>query len=99
MTSEHRLDHVREQTMDRIRRNETWFRGLIAAAAVVEVAGLVALLLLSDFGNRTHVLILVATLMVYWVLGLWTWALAAHGSVNAQRVLKAIELWREDAAS
>ena len=96
MSTENKLDVIREETMDRIGRSERWFKGLMGAAALIEVAGLIALLLLMDFGDRTHVLILIAALLVYWVLGLWTWALAAHASMYAQRILKAIDLSREE---
>ena len=91
-----RLDEIREQTMARVQRSERWFKGLVIASGCTEVLGLVALLWVADFGDRTHVLILVATIMVYWVLALWTWALAAHASMNAQRILRAITAWRED---
>ncbi len=45
-----------------------------------------------DFDNRTHVLILVAAMLVYLTIAFWTWALAAYANLNSQRILKAIDL-------
>ncbi len=98
MSLENNLDRIRENTMGRLERSRRWFVGLIVAAGVVETAGVVALLVLCDYSNRTHLLIVIAAFLVYWVLALWTWALAAHSSMNAQRILKAIALWHDDAS-
>ena len=98
MTSEEALDDIREAAMNRIERSRGWFLGLIAAAGTCEVAGLVTFAFLMDFGDRTHVLILVAALLVYLTIGFWTWALAAHANANVFRILKAIDLLHRDPA-
>jgi uncharacterized membrane protein YhiD involved in acid resistance len=92
MNDTDRLDHIRETTLDRIDRSDRWFKGLIVAAGCCEVLGLVLMLVLMDFGNRTHVLILVAAMLVYLTIAFWTWALAAYANLNSQRILKAIDL-------
>lgn len=87
-----RFDSIRGAALDRIDRDERWFKLLIGLAGLVECAGLVGLFWLMDFGDRLHLLILIAALLVYMTLGLWTWALAAHASMNAKRILQSIEM-------
>ena len=97
MNDDDRLDKIREAALDRIDRSDRWFKGLIAAAGCCEVLGLVLLLVLMDFSNRTHVLILVAAMLVYLTIAFWTWALAAYANLNSPRILKAIDLLHRSA--
>ena len=96
MNDARRLDDIREAALDRVERSRRWSFVLVIAAAVCEVAGLLALILLMDWSNRTHVLILVAAMLVYLTIAFWTWALAAYANSNSQRILKAIDLLHGD---
>ena len=49
-------------------------------------------LLLADFSNRTHTLLLITTIAVYTILAFGLVALGTHVNRNTLRVLKAIEL-------
>jgi hypothetical protein len=67
------------------------FRWLLVAAGW-ELALLVALLLLIDWSERAHVLILVATLLGYGTVVLAGVALAAYVRASALRVLAGVEM-------
>jgi hypothetical protein len=64
----------------------------IAAAAVVEAAGLLTFLLLMDFLDRLHWLLLVTAFLIYGTLAIGIIALGAYVNLATQRVLKAISL-------
>ncbi len=81
-----------DEALKQIGRNEVYFKVLIGVAAVFEVCGLAAFLLVMDFNTTLHWLVLIAAGLVYLTLAFWTWALAAHGNANAHRILKAVEL-------
>ncbi|MCA8962380.1 MAG: hypothetical protein KDC38_17770 [Planctomycetes bacterium] len=87
-----RLDAVRQVTLDQIERNAIYTKVLVAIAVAMDVGGLVAFLSLMDFSNRDHVLLLIATCLIYWTLGIWTWAMATHSSGNSKRVLRGLSL-------
>ena len=87
-----RLNQVRKDSLERIERAERHSRLATYGAAAVEAALLGGFLLLADFANRTHVLLLIATVAVYTILALGLLAVGAHVSRNTQLVLRAIEL-------
>ena len=89
------LDRIRLDTLDQISRSERWFWWLVAMAGIFEAAGLTTYLLVMDFDNRLHWLILIAAGLVYLTTGFWTWALAAHATSRSWRLLKAIDLLHE----
>ncbi len=93
--NETHLDRIRQDTLERISRSERWFKWLVVLAAVVETGGLITYLVVMDFGDRLHWLILIAACLVYLTTGFWTWALAAHGTASSWRLLKAIDLLHE----
>jgi hypothetical protein len=95
MNNETMLAEIRENALRQIQRNEFWFKALHVLAALLEVAGLVALLVLMQWSNRTQVIVFVAAILVYGTLGLWTSALAAKSSAAEQRILRAIQLESE----
>src|SRR5262245_19381144 len=88
------LDRVRGNVLDRIERAEKFSRGVILAAAVLEAAFLIALVVLADFKDRTQFLIVLAAIAVYTLLALGLLALGAHVSRCTERVLRSIELAR-----
>ena len=98
MNSAPELDRIRSDTLDKMHRNEFFFKILVAISGIIELSGLVALVLLMDWGNRTHIVVFVAALLVYMTLGMWTWALAARNRVGEQRILRAVELLERSVA-
>lgn len=85
------LDTVRATVMQRIDRAERNYRLAFFGAVVMEGAFLAAFLLLADLHNRTHVLLLLATVMSYSVIVLGLVALGAHVNRGFLRVLQAID--------
>ncbi len=94
MTDTH-LDRIRLDTLDQISRSERLFWWLLVMAGIFEAAFLITYLLVMDFDNRLHWLILIAAGLVYLTTGFWTWALAAHATSRSWRLLKAIDLLHE----
>ena len=86
------LDTVRGEALARIARGERNFKLAFFAAVAFEAVFLALFLLAADFSNRTHVLLLVATVGGYTVVVLGLVALGAHFSRGLARVLKAVEL-------
>ena len=89
-----RVDIVRRAALDRIDRSERTFKLLLAAVFVIEAVFLGSFVLLADFTNRTHVLLLIASIAIYLMLGLGLFALGAHVDRNTKLVLKAIGIER-----
>ena len=85
------LDRARESALDRIDRAERRFRTMFYLAAVFEALFLGTFLLLADLHERTHVLILLGAVGVYTLVALGLFALGAHVSRCAERVLRAID--------
>ena len=83
---------ARQSALDRMEQAERNFKAAFVAAAVVEFLFLAGYLLLADFSNRTHVLLLLATVSLYTIVGAGLMALGAHNKRNTLRVLKAVEL-------
>ena len=92
MNHESELNDIRGSVLKRIDRKELEFKVALLGAALIEFAGLMGFLLLADFSNRLHVLLLVTAMLVYCTLALGLVALGAHMGRCTLRVLKAIEL-------
>jgi hypothetical protein len=92
MTDTPNLDHLRGETLRRMERGERNVKLALLAAAVVEALLMAGFLLLADFSNRLHLLLLIATVALYAILGLGMIALGANSNRNTRLVLKAIEL-------
>jgi cytochrome c biogenesis factor len=86
------LDSVRAAALARIDRSERNFKLAFFAAFIVESAFVVSFLLLADFSNRLHVLLLISTVSCYSIVVLGLVALGAHINRGIARVLKAVEL-------
>ena len=86
------LDTVRAAAIARIDRSERNFKLAFLAAAIVEAAFVVSFVLLADFSNRLHVLLLISTVSGYSIVGFGLFALGAHINRGIARVLKALEL-------
>ena len=85
------LDSVRAAALARIDRSERNFKLAFIGAAIVESLFMVTFLLLADFSNRVHVLLLISTVSCYTIVVLGLVALGAHVNRGIARVLKAVE--------
>lgn len=92
MTDENDLNQVRSEALNRIERGERNFKLAIYAGIVWEVLFLLTFILVADFSNRLHLLLLIATVGSYSLLVIGLVALGAHLNRGTLRVLKAIEL-------
>lgn len=88
------IEEARREALDRVDRTERDYKLVFLAAALVESAFLVGYLLLADFSNRLHVLLLIASVAIYTIVALGLVALGAHVKRCTLRILKAIELSR-----
>jgi hypothetical protein len=85
-----RMDEIRNDVLARMDRAERNYKLAFVAAAAVEGVFLMAFLFLADFANRTHVLLLLGTVMTYSILAVGLIALGAHVNRAILRVLQAI---------
>jgi hypothetical protein len=83
---------VRAAALARIDRSERNFKLAFLAAAVVESAFIVSFLVLADFSNRLHLLLLISTVSCYSIIVLGLVALGAHINRGVARVLKGLEI-------
>ena len=91
MIKESGIEQARRSALDRIDKSERSYKIAWVAGLVIEAIFLLSFVLLADFKNRNHVLLLIAAMAVYMILGAGLFALGAHVSRCTQRVLKAIE--------
>lgn len=91
MSTNDSADRARRAALDEVDRKgrATW--GFMIAAAVVEGLGLVLFLVLMDFSNRLHWLILIAACLVYGTVVLSMGALRADLQAGLQRIVRAVE--------
>lgn len=85
------VDTIRRATLDGIDRSRKHFLGAFLGAAALEAAFLAAFLLLADFSDRLHVLLLLSTVATYTLISLGLVALGAWQRRNTLLVLKAVE--------
>ena len=91
MTTETNIGGARGAALDRIDRSQRASRAFFIAAAAVEGLFLAAFVLLADFGDRLHVLLLLASVAVYTIVALGLLALGQHVSRCTWRILKAVD--------
>ena len=89
------LNAVRAEALARVERGERNFKLAFFGALLFEALFLVVFMLAADFSNRTHVLLLIATVGGYTVVVLGLVVLGAHVSRGVARVLKAVELLKD----
>jgi hypothetical protein len=92
MSEKINLDAVRSGVLVQIERNERNFRLAFFAAIIWEALFIMAFILVADFSNRMHLLLLLATIGSYSVVVLGLVALGAHMNRGVLRILRAIEL-------
>ncbi|MEO6726658.1 MAG: hypothetical protein ABIU20_07095 [Blastocatellia bacterium] len=95
MAETNHLNAVRGKALDRIDKSQRNYKLAFITAAALETVFVVGFLLLADMHNRTHVLLLIATMATYMILVAALFALGAHVSRNTQTVLKAVELLKK----
>lgn len=81
---------IRRQALDQIDGRQRLVGKIILAAGAVEGVALVGYLLLMDFSNRLHWLILIAAGLVYLTLSLGLLALGAALRDHTRRVVQAV---------
>jgi hypothetical protein len=89
------LNKVRAAALERVTRGERNVKWALLVAAIVEATGLITYLLLMDFHNRLHILLLVMGILIYGTLAAGIFALGAYVNLATQRILKAILLQGE----
>jgi hypothetical protein len=87
-----KINEIRVNTLNQIERNERNYKLAFGGAALVELAFLVAFVILADFSDRLHILLLLATIALYTIVAFGLLAVGLHINRNTLRVLKAIEL-------
>jgi hypothetical protein len=92
MSNVNNTNTVRKTALDRIDRSERNYKLTFFGAAIIEAFFLAGFLLLADFSNRMHVLLLLTTIAIYSILALGLVALGVHINRNTLRVLNAVEL-------
>ena len=95
MQSDDRLSEIRRRTLDRADRADRTTTAFLILTAIWEGAFLITFLLLLDYHDRLHQLLLVMALLVYGTLALALVTLAAYARSWMLRILKAIELLDE----
>ena len=91
-----KINEIRSNTLNQIERNELNYKFSFVGAAFVELLFLVAFLLLADFSNRVHVLLLIMTIVIYTIMAFGLLALGLHVNRNTLRVLNALETIAEN---
>jgi hypothetical protein len=86
-----KINEIRCNTLEKIERNERNYKYVFVGAALIEALFFAAFLLLADFSNRVHLLLLITTVTVYTILAFGLIALGLHVNRNTLRVLNALE--------
>ncbi len=85
------LDDIRENTLNKIEKTERNYKLMFVGAAIIEVFFIASFLLLADFSNKLHLLLLISSMTVYTIVGCGLTALGLHVNRNALRIISAIE--------
>lgn len=91
MSTESDLDRVRKGALERIERTERRYKLAFIVAAIIEAAFLGGFVLLADFKNRTHVLLLISTVALYSIIGTAIIGLGAFVKWQTRLVLQALD--------
>ena len=86
------FNQLRSGVLARIERTERNYKIAFWSAWGVETLFFFSFLWLANLHDRLHLLILLAAMATYSIIGLGLFALGAHVSRNTLLVLKAIEL-------
>lgn len=91
-----KVDEIRNSTLQQIDKTERNYKFAFIGAALIEAAFIAGFLLLADFSNRTHILLMIVAFAVYTILGCGLFALGMHINRNTLRVLRAIEILEKE---
>ena len=97
-TESQRLDKARGRVLDSMEAGRRMVSYGTGAAALLEVAMLVACIMLVDWGDRTQVLLFVIFILSYFIIVLGMLALAGHVTSATARILAVLDS-RSDEAS
>lgn len=97
-TESQRLDEARGRVLDSMEAGRRMVGYGTGAAALLEVAMLVACIMLVDWGDRTQVLLFVIFILSYFIIVLGMLALAGHVTSATARILAVLDS-RADEAS
>lgn len=86
-----RLDSARMSVLDSMESGRKTLRFAIGAASLLEVALLVACVLLVDWSDRRQILLFVIFLLMYFIIMLGMVGLAGHVTASTARILKVME--------
>ena len=92
MNTTGRMDDIRRETLSRVARSEKYYKIFVGCAALVEGGCLLGFLLLMDFDERLHWLLLVMAGLIYGTLAFGMCALGAYVRHGMLRILAAIEI-------
>jgi len=90
------IDKVRKATLDQIDVADKRVKKLILVMGLVEGSMLIAYLVVMDFHDKLHWLLLIAAFLIYGTISAGLLTAAAYTKANTQRILKAIELGLND---
>jgi hypothetical protein len=90
------LDDILKSVLDTAENAEKRFKQATLLVGLVEVSLLVTFLLVMDFGQRLHWLLLIAAVLTYGTVAAGLVMMGAFINMNTFRVLKAIELIDRD---
>ncbi len=91
-----RLDKAREGVLDQMEAGRRTMNLGYAAAALLELALLVACALLIDWSNGTQVMLLVIFILSYAMLSMGLVILAGHVTRSTGRILAVLEAQRDE---
>ena len=94
--SDTRLDAARQAALAEAEKNERRARGFTIAAGLFEAIVFVAIVLVIDFGNPTHLVVFLCACLVYGPLAFGLFALRSHIDVSTRRVLMGLQFGSED---
>ena len=89
------LDVLRQQTLTQIDRIERMRRLAIWAVVMLEGVVIALFLWLADFSDRTHVLIFIAVLGIWGMIGMALVVLDILQRENTLRILNAIQILKK----
>ncbi|HEX6123762.1 MAG TPA: hypothetical protein VFZ23_00165 [Pyrinomonadaceae bacterium] len=86
------LDEIRKATLNQIESSEARYKLAFVGAAMIEAVFLVLFLVLADLSDRVHLLLLIAAIATYTIVGFGLIALGLHVNRNTLRLIRAIEM-------
>ena len=95
MSTATNLDDIRAGVLDRLERHDRNVRLAILGAAAAEALLIAIAILKLDFSNRFEIVVFVLFVLTYSTIGLGLIALSAHVSRIGDRVLAALEGFRQ----